>query len=48
MKDLNWIKNGLFAHRGLHTLDKSVPENTLTAFKNAMEKVMALKWMSIN
>ena len=47
MKDLNWIKNGLFAHRGLHTLDKSVPENTLTAFKNAMEKSYGIE-MDVN
>ncbi|MBO7402603.1 MAG: glycerophosphodiester phosphodiesterase [Lachnospiraceae bacterium] len=27
--------NGKFAHRGLHTQDKSVPENSLTAFDRA-------------
>jgi glycerophosphoryl diester phosphodiesterase len=27
--------NGKFAHRGLHTQDKSVPENSLTAFDHA-------------
>ncbi|PKL00223.1 MAG: glycerophosphodiester phosphodiesterase [Tenericutes bacterium HGW-Tenericutes-1] len=47
MKDLNWIKNGLFTHRGLHTLDKSVPENTLTAFKNAIAKSYGIE-MDVN
>ncbi len=31
-----WGKN--FAHRGLHTLDKSVPENSLPAFRHAVEE----------
>jgi len=47
MKDLDWIKNGLFAHRGLHTLDQSVPENTLTAFKNAIAKGYGIE-MDVN
>lgn len=35
MKDLSWIKMGYFAHRGLH--NKGIPENTIAAFKNAVE-----------
>ena len=35
MKDLNWIKTGYFAHRGLH--NTIIPENTMAAFKNAVE-----------
>lgn len=38
MKDLTWIRNGLIAHRGLHTIDKTVPENTLLAFENAIKR----------
>ena len=34
MKDLSWIKNRNFAHRGLH--DVQHPENTISAFKNAV------------
>ena len=35
MKDLSWIKSRNFAHRGLH--DEKHPENTMAAFKNAVE-----------
>ncbi len=38
MKDLTWIKEKLIAHRGLHTLDKKVPENSMLAIKKAVEK----------
>ncbi len=38
MKDLTWIKNSKIAHRGLHTLDKTIPENSMTAMKLAVEK----------
>ncbi|AIO18519.1 cytoplasmic glycerophosphodiester phosphodiesterase [Candidatus Izimaplasma bacterium HR1] len=34
MKDLSWIRDGYFAHRGLH--NKEIPENTMTAFSNAV------------
>ncbi len=37
MKDLTWIKNKLIAHRGLHTKDQSVPENSMLAFAKAVE-----------
>ncbi len=37
MKDLTWIKEDYIAHRGLHTEDLSVPENSMLAFKNAIE-----------
>jgi len=47
MKDLSWIKNGLFAHRGLHTQDHSVPENTLKAFQLAMDKGYGIE-MDVN
>ncbi len=47
MKDLSWIQNGLFAHRGLHTIDQSVPENSLTAFKNAIAKGYGIE-MDVN
>jgi len=36
MKDLEWIRDGYFAHRGLH--NKTIPENSLSAFKNAVKK----------
>ncbi len=38
MKDLTWVKDHLIAHRGLHSKDKSIPENSMKAFKLAVEK----------
>ncbi len=38
MRNTEWIKTTLFAHRGFHSEDKSVPENSLAAFKLALEK----------
>jgi len=38
MRDITWIKTNLFAHRGFHSLDKTVPENSLTAFSLAIDK----------
>lgn len=38
MKNLEWIKTGLIAHRGLHTKDHAVPENSALAFRLAIEK----------
>lgn len=38
MRDVNWIKSNLFAHRGFHSLDQTIPENSLKAFQKAMEK----------
>ena len=37
MKDMTWIREDLIAHRGLHTKDGVVPENTLLAFSKAIE-----------
>jgi glycerophosphoryl diester phosphodiesterase len=37
MKDLEWIKSSYIAHRGFHSLDKSIPENSLLAFKKAID-----------
>lgn len=34
MRDVEWIKKGYFAHRGLH--NEKYPENTLNAFQNAV------------
>lgn len=37
MKDLTWLKENLISHRGLHTFDKSIPENSYAAFKKSMD-----------
>ena len=36
MKDTKWLKENLIAHRGLHSKDKSVPENSKLAFEKAI------------
>ncbi len=35
MKDMKWIKEGYFAHRGLH--NDNIPENSISAFLNAIK-----------
>ena len=34
-KDLSWIQNNFIAHRGLHTKNLKIPENTMLAFKKS-------------
>jgi glycerophosphoryl diester phosphodiesterase len=40
-KNLKWLKNTPIAHRGLH--DNACPENSLAAFKRAVEKKYAIE-----
>ena len=42
-KNLTWLKEDLISHRGLHQKDFSVPENTITAFKLAIEKKISIE-----
>jgi len=44
MKNLDWIKNDLIAHRGFHSLDKKIPENSLEAFAKAVENGYAIEF----
>lgn len=37
MKNLEWLKKDDIAHRGLYTKDQKIPENSLLAFKLAIE-----------
>ncbi|MCF7924851.1 MAG: glycerophosphodiester phosphodiesterase [Candidatus Izimaplasma sp.] len=37
MREIKWIKENHIAHRGFHSLDKSIPENSLLAFKKAID-----------
>ncbi len=41
--DLSWLKATPFAHRGLHTGDEKIPENSMKAFKNAIEHNYAIE-----
>jgi glycerophosphoryl diester phosphodiesterase len=43
MKDLSWLSAQPIAHRGYHDLNKSVWENTLSAFGRAIEKRFAIE-----
>ncbi|MFA5036009.1 MAG: glycerophosphodiester phosphodiesterase family protein [Candidatus Izemoplasmatales bacterium] len=38
MKNLEWIKTKLIAHRGLHTGNSITPENSMKAFRLAIDK----------
>ena len=38
MRNTEWIKKTLFAHRGFHSEDKKIPENSLSAFNLALAK----------
>lgn len=33
-----WLIGGSFAHRGLHTADRTIPENSMAAFSNAIRQ----------
>jgi glycerophosphoryl diester phosphodiesterase len=37
MKDTSFLKQNLIAHRGMHNIEKQIPENTIIAFKRAIE-----------
>ena len=37
MKDLSFLKSNLIAHRGYHSKEEGIPENSIPAFKKAME-----------
>ncbi len=43
MKDISWLKNSYIAHRGLHTKDGRIPENSILAFDKAIEKNYAIE-----
>lgn len=37
MKDLEFLKKNLIAHRGYHDIEKKIPENSLKAFERALQ-----------
>lgn len=43
MKNISWLTGRPIAHRGLHDLNGKVWENTLSAFRQAMEKDFAIE-----
>ncbi len=42
-KDLKWLKNAWIAHRGLHTKDGKVPENSRLSFMSAIDQGFAIE-----
>lgn len=44
MKDLTWLKENLIAHRGLHTKDQTVPENSLESFRLAIKQGYSIEF----
>ena len=42
-KDIEWLNDIKIAHRGLHNLNKGIPENTIAAFSKAIEKGVAIE-----
>ncbi|OLP60026.1 glycerophosphodiester phosphodiesterase [Xaviernesmea oryzae] len=43
MTDMSWLKTTPIAHRGYHDMNKAVWENTLSAFKRAVDKGFAIE-----
>lgn len=43
MKNISWLTKRPIAHRGLHDLNRNVWENTLSAFRHAMERDFAIE-----
>lgn len=44
MKDLSWIQNNLIAHRGLYSKDQSIPENSMSSFRHALDKGYSIEF----
>ncbi len=42
-KDLSFLKNTLIAHRGVHNNDEGIPENSLKAFQDAIDKKLIIE-----
>jgi len=42
-KNINWLRDIKIAHRGLHNIDKDIPENTILAFEKAIERKIAIE-----
>lgn len=36
-KDLDFLKKNLIAHRGMHSIEKGIPENSIEAFRQAIK-----------
>ena len=43
MRNTDWLKSSYIAHRGYHSVDFSIPENSLKAFEKAIEHNFAIE-----
>ncbi len=42
-KNIEWLNDIKIAHRGLHNIDKGIPENTIAAFEKAIKQNTAIE-----
>jgi len=42
-KNTNWLYDIKIAHRGLHNIEKGIPENSIVAFEKAIERNLAIE-----
>lgn len=42
-RDVNFLNRSLIAHRGYHNIEKDIPENSMLAFKNAIENSLIIE-----
>jgi len=42
-KNISWLSDIKIAHRGLHNIEKGIPENTIVAFDKAIERKIAIE-----
>lgn len=42
-KNISWLNDIKIAHRGLHDIEKGIPENTIPAFEKAIERNVAVE-----
>lgn len=42
-KNINWMYDMKIAHRGLHDIEKGIPENTIASFEKAIERKVAIE-----
>lgn len=43
IKDMSWLSDIKIAHRGLHNIDKNIPENTIISFEKSIERNVAIE-----
>jgi glycerophosphoryl diester phosphodiesterase len=44
MRDIEWLKHSFIAHRGSHSFDFTIPENSMKAFQISIERGFAIEF----